>query len=93
HGFASAQDYYRRCSSRFFVGAIRVPTLIIQALDDPFVYPHSVPELQELSATTRMELHPRGGHVGFVEGSPWRPKYYLERRLPEWLADQGLSGT
>ncbi|RHW21215.1 hydrolase [Pseudomonas jilinensis] len=88
HGFASAADYYRRCSSRFFLAGIQVPTLIVQALNDPFVYPHSVPELAELSASTRMELHPRGGHVGFIEGPPWRPGYYLERRLPEWLAQQ-----
>lgn len=88
HGFASAADYYQRCSSRFFLAGIQVPTLIVQALNDPFVYPHSVPELAELSASTRMELHPRGGHVGFIEGPPWRPGYYLERRLPEWLAQQ-----
>lgn len=85
HGFTSAADYYRRCSSRFFLAAIQVPTLIIQSSDDPFVYPHSVPELDELSPSTRLELHAGGGHVGFVEGSPWRPGYYLERRLPEWL--------
>ena len=88
HGFASAADYYQRCSSRFFLAGIQVPTLIVQALNDPFVYPHSVPELAELSASTRMELHPRGGHVGFIEGPPWQPGYYLERRLPEWLAQQ-----
>lgn len=88
HGFASAADYYRRCSSRFFLGAIGIPTLIVQSADDPFVYPHSVPESQELSASTQMELHARGGHVGFVEGSPWRPTYYLERRLPQWLQTQ-----
>ncbi|PKM29475.1 MAG: hydrolase [Gammaproteobacteria bacterium HGW-Gammaproteobacteria-11] len=92
HGFASAEDYYRRCSSRFFLGAIRVPTLLVQALNDPFVYPHSVPERQELSASTQMELFTGGGHVGFIEGPPWRPGYYLERRLPAWLA-QTLSGT
>ncbi|PAU85940.1 hydrolase [Pseudomonas sp. WN033] len=88
HGFASAADYYQRCSSRFFLAGIQVPTLIVQAQNDPFVYPHSVPELSELSASTRMELHPHGGHVGFIEGPPWQPGYYLERRLPEWLAQQ-----
>ena len=91
HGFASAEDYYRRCSSRYFLSAIRVPTLIIQALDDPFVFPHTVPELAELAPGTEMELYPKGGHVGFIEGPPWRPNYYLERRLPEWL-DTVLSG-
>ena len=58
----------------------------IQAADDPFVFRHSVPEPTELSATTTLELHRRGGHVGFVEGTPRRPRYYLDRRIPQWLA-------
>lgn len=85
HGYASAADYYRRCSSRFFLGGIAVPTLIVQSLDDPFVYPHSLPEAAELPAGVEFELHRRGGHVGFVMGPPWKPRYYLEERLPEWL--------
>tara|TARA_R110001592_G_scaffold4275_9_gene23947 strand:+ start:7366 stop:8364 length:999 start_codon:yes stop_codon:yes gene_type:complete len=95
HGYASAEDYYRRCSSRFFLGTIAVPTLIVQALNDPFVYPHSLPEQAELSPCTQFELHAGGGHVGFVEGSPGRPCFYLERRLPEWFAAQfaSQSGT
>lgn len=87
HGFADAADYYRRASSRYYLGGIRVPTLLIQSADDPFVFRHSLPEPGELSARTRMELHARGGHVGFIEGAPRRPAYYLERRIPEWLAD------
>ncbi len=87
HGYASAEDYYRRCSSRFFLGAIKVPTLLIQSLDDPFVFPHSLPEQVELSPTTEFELHTRGGHVGFIEGLPWKPAFYLERRLPQWLGE------
>lgn len=88
HGYASAADYYRRCSSRFFLGGIAVPTLMVQSLDDPFVYPHSLPEAAELPAGVELELHRRGGHVGFVMGTPWKPRYYLEERLPEWLATQ-----
>lgn len=61
HGYADADDYYRRASSRFFLGAIRVPTLLIQSADDPFVFRHSVPEAHELSASTRLELHDKGG--------------------------------
>lgn len=60
HGYADADDYYRRASSRFFLGAIRVPTLLIQSADDPFVFRHSVPEAHELSASTRLELHDKG---------------------------------
>lgn len=85
HGFADAQDYYRRASSRYFLGQIQTPTLIIQAADDPFVFSHSLPEAGELSRTTEFELHAKGGHVGFVEGSLKNPRYYLERRIPLWL--------
>jgi predicted alpha/beta-fold hydrolase len=85
HGFLSAEDYYRRASSRYYLGAIRTPTLIIQAADDPFVFAHSLPEASELSACTEFELTTKGGHVGFVDGSLKRPGYYLERRIPQWL--------
>lgn len=88
HGYADATDYYRRASSRYFLPDIRIPTLLIQAEDDPFVFRHSVPEPDELSATTTLELHRNGGHVGFVEGSPLKPGYYLERRIPGWLASR-----
>lgn len=93
HGFDDAHDYYRRASSRYYLGGIRIPTLLIQSADDPFVFRHSLPEAQELSATTRMELHARGGHVGFVEGSPRKPAFYLERRIPDWLDSCRQAGT
>ena len=86
NGYQSVDDYYRRASSRYFLGAIETPTLIIQSEDDPFVFKHSIPEASELSACTELELHTKGGHVGFVEGSPRTPRYYLERRIPQWLA-------
>jgi len=89
HGFTDAEDYYRRASSRYYLGEIRTPTLIIQAADDPFVFPHSLPQADELSACTQFELQARGGHVGFVDGSFRRPGYYLERRIPQWLAALG----
>ena len=72
-------------SSRFFLGAIKVPTLLIQAADDPFVFRHSVPETSELATGTELELHAHGGHVGFIDGSLRQPGFYLERRIPQWL--------
>ena len=93
HGFVDAKDYYRRASSRYYLGEIRTPTLIIQAADDPFVFKHSLPEPEELSPTTEFELQEKGGHVGFVDGSLKNPSYYLERRIPLWLTsahDMGL---
>ncbi|HSX86924.1 MAG TPA: hydrolase [Pseudomonas sp.] len=91
HGYADAQDYYKRASSRYFLGRIETPTLIVQAADDPFVFSHSVPDASELSASTELELHAHGGHVGFVAGSPRRPVYYLERRIPQWLTEQAAK--
>ena len=88
HGYADADDYYRRASSHYYLGRIATPTLIIQSSDDPFVFPHGVPQGEDLSATTHLELHARGGHVGFVGGSPRRPDFYLERRIPAWLAGE-----
>ncbi len=69
-------------------GRFAPPTLIIQAKDDPFVFPHSLPEPGELAPGTQLELQAKGGHVGFVDGSLGKPTYYLERRIPQWLADR-----
>jgi predicted alpha/beta-fold hydrolase len=87
NGFVDAQDYYRRASSRYFLGAIRTPTLLVQSIDDPFVFRHSLPETSELSASTQFDLQNHGGHVGFVGGTIKTPTYYLEKRIPEWLVD------
>jgi predicted alpha/beta-fold hydrolase len=87
NGFDGVHDYYRRASSRYYLGENRTPTLIIHASDDPFVFDHSLPSASELAPQTQFELHARGGHVGFVDGSLRNPGYYLERRIPQWLVD------
>jgi len=86
YDFANVADYYQRSSSRQFLQAIRVPTLLIQAADDPFMTPEVIPELKELSASVFLEITEAGGHVGFIAGNnPWHPEYWLERRIPEFL--------
>lgn len=88
HGFRDSAHYYAESSSRQFLRFIRVPTLLIQASDDPFMTPDVIPEPRELSACTRLEVFPHGGHVGFVSGTwPWRPRYWLEERVPAFLRD------
>jgi predicted alpha/beta-fold hydrolase len=95
HGFRDAGDYYARSSSLGFLHAIRVPTLLLGAADDPFL-PAAV--LDEVRAVARanpaleLEFPPHGGHVGFVSGrAPWRAEYYAERRVVEWLG-RGVEG-
>ena len=66
-GFRDASDYYRQCSSAAFVGHIRIPSLIIQARDDPFI-PFDAYDLPSLRENPRLVfLSPRhGGHVAFL---------------------------
>ncbi|WP_417355418.1 hydrolase [Gallaecimonas pentaromativorans] len=85
HGFESGRDYYTRASSKPLLASICQPTLIIHAKDDPFVSHSAIPTEAELSPSTTLELSAKGGHVGFVSGSIWRPSYYLESRIPAFL--------
>ncbi|MFZ5561691.1 MAG: hydrolase [Pseudomonadota bacterium] len=86
HGFRDVHDYYGRSSSRQFLRHITVPTLVIHAHDDPLMSPGVLPGPDELSPSVHFELCRQGGHVGFIEGgTPRQPRYYLERRIPEFL--------
>jgi len=68
HGFRDAEDYYARSSAARHVGAVRVPTLLVQSADDPLVPSGSIP-LARIAANPHltMELTGRGGHVGFLD--------------------------
>ncbi len=86
HGFRDADHYYAVASSRQYLHSIALDTLILHAQDDPFMTEAVIPTPAELSARVRLELHRRGGHVGFVGGRlPWRPRYWLEERIAYFL--------
>ncbi len=90
HGFRNADDYYARSSSLGYLASVRVPTLLLSAIDDPFLPPEVLGEVQAVAARApalMLEFVPRGGHVGFVMGPPWRPFYYAEWRVAEFLAN------
>jgi predicted alpha/beta-fold hydrolase len=85
-GFADARDYWRRASSLPYLAAIARPTLLLNALDDPFVPADSLPKPPELSQHVRLEVTRRGGHVGFVEGRrPWRVRSWAEGRALDFI--------
>jgi predicted alpha/beta-fold hydrolase len=93
HGFDGVDDYYRQSSSRSFIKRIETPTLILHARDDPFMTPDAVPRPGELGAGVQLELSDRGGHVGFVGGTlPWKPHYWLDTRVCEFLDSSAQSG-
>ena len=67
HGFKNAYDYYEKCSSKPFIPDIRVPTLIINAVNDPFLSEACYP-VKEAKANkfVTLSMPKSGGHVGFV---------------------------
>jgi len=81
HGFAGADDYYARSSAGPLLGAIRLPTLLLHALNDPFLPACALPSPRDLSPTTTLELCQSGGHVGFVHGPPPGRVDWMPRRL------------
>ncbi len=84
HGFVGARDYYAQSSSGRFVEHVRVPLLLLSAEDDPFIPAQCIPRPANPFVT--LEVSKRGGHLGFVEGPIWRPRFYAERRAAEFLA-------
>lgn len=88
HGFKDADHYYQEASSRRYLRHIQKPTLILHAKDDPFMTAEVVPDHSELSSAVRLEVSDRGGHVGFVSGRyPWKPRYWLEERVPQFFVE------
>jgi predicted alpha/beta-fold hydrolase len=88
HGFAGAEDYYRRASSLGFVSRVATPTLCLSAEDDPFLPREALDRARgAASAAIDFRVTPHGGHIGFVAGAwPWRPCYRAEELVLEWLS-------
>jgi len=87
-GYRDVADYYTQSSCGRLLRNIRCPTLVVHALDDPFMTADIVPELETLSPCVTLEVTPSGGHVGFVSaGALGLPYCWLERRLSAYLHD------
>lgn len=88
HGFDSADDYYARCSAMPMLQSIKSKTLVLHAKDDPFMTEAVIPSDNQLSQNVAYELSETGGHVGFLHGSPWAPKLWLQDRISAFLFEQ-----
>jgi predicted alpha/beta-fold hydrolase len=89
HGFVDAEDYYRSCSSKRFLDGVSVPTLLLHAEDDPFLPSASIPRSEAArNPSLNLVLHPGGGHVGFLEGPLWRPRFWADERTADFMALQ-----
>lgn len=88
HGFRDAADYYARCSSARYLEHVRVPTLLLHALDDPFLPPEAVPiTMAHANPAVELRLTERGGHVGFLSGAPWAPRFWADEAAAIFVAD------
>lgn len=85
HGFGNADNYYEKCSAMGFLKKIMNPTLILHAKDDPFMNEAVIPLASDLSPFVRYELSEKGGHVGFMQGSPINPRIWFHTRVSDFL--------
>jgi uncharacterized protein len=85
HGFKNTDDYWTRASSKAGLKNVRVPTLVINARNDPFLPATALPGLGDVSAAVTLEQPEEGGHVGFVSGAFPGNLRWLTRRLLEFL--------
>lgn len=89
HGFAGTRDYWTRASSKPWLSSIRIPTLVINARNDPFIPASSLPQGPEVSSAVTLEQPRGGGHAGFARGPFPGNVGWLPERLLHYFATVG----
>lgn len=85
HGFKSTDDYWRRASAKSRLETIKIPALVVNALNDPFVPASCLPGAHEVGASVTL-WHPRGGgHVGFPQGRMPGHVHLMPKLVGHWL--------
>lgn len=91
NGYTSAEDYWEQCSSKKYIPNIKTPTLLINALDDPFLPTEAFPIVQANNNKFFFFETPEfGGHVGFILRSS--EMYWHELRVLNFIIDGDLEG-
>ncbi|MEW6099553.1 MAG: alpha/beta fold hydrolase [Pseudomonadota bacterium] len=85
HGFRDTDDYWSRASSKPHLHLIRVPALVLNALNDPFVPAASLPRPHEAGRCVTLWQPPHGGHVGFPGGGWPGHVMTLPQEVLGWL--------
>ena len=89
HGYRDADDYWSKASSKNVLHLITVPTLLINARNDPFMPAEYLPTTEQVSAAVALEFPEEGGHVGFVTGPFPGHTNWLPERIFEFFAAAG----
>lgn len=86
HGFKNTDDYWSRASAKPHLRAIRIPALVLNARNDPFVPAHCLPTQSEAGPYVTLWQPAHGGHVGFPQGAPPGHVRALPDLVGGWLA-------
>ncbi len=90
HGFESAQEYWEKCSCSQYISNITIPTLLINAKNDPLLCDECFPiEEAKLSDKFFLEIPDGGGHLGFVTFGT-KGKYWHEERVLSFISENGI---
>jgi predicted alpha/beta-fold hydrolase len=88
HGFKNTEDYWLRASARPHLRQIKIPALVVNALNDPFVPSDSLPSPQDVAGSHVSLWQPaQGGHVGFPAGRPPGHVRAMPNAVGAWLME------
>ena len=85
HGYADTPDYWARASAKPHLARIRIPALVLNARNDPFVPAAALPGASEVGPRVTLWQPPHGGHVGFPQGSPPGDVLAMPQAVSAWL--------
>ena len=91
HGFKNTDDYWTRASSKPGLKNVRVPTLVINARNDPFLPAPALPGTADVSGAVTLEQPEEGGHVGFVSGAFPGNLDWLPQRILRFSRSRGYT--
>jgi uncharacterized protein len=93
HGFKNTDDYWARASAKPHLHRLRIPSLVLNANNDPFVPAHSLPTSTEANNSYVTLWQPaQGGHVGFPVGQPPAHVRAMPEAVGQWLLAQAGVG-
>lgn len=87
HGFRDTPDYWARASALPGLPGVRVPALLVNARNDPFIPAHSLPRPAQVSRSVTLWQPPYGGHVGFAQGGWPGHVCGLPEQVGAWLME------
>lgn len=93
HGFKNTDDYWKRGSSKSLLHQIRVPALVINARNDPFLPSSCLPEQSEVGAYVKLWQPEHGGHAGFAQGKIPGHVQTLPTIVVDWLVSKCASNA